>query len=118
MPASDTFIEKDAKINDLIDALRHGATASLLTRNDVIIVASVSCIYGIGDPEAYEAVAIPFAVGEPIKLGELFTRLTTLQYRRNALDPRQGEYRARENSVEIFLPAGDDKLVIDAISFV
>ncbi|RJQ37229.1 excinuclease ABC subunit UvrB [Candidatus Parcubacteria bacterium] len=114
MPASDTFIEKDAKINDLIDALRHGATASLLTRDDVIIVASVSCIYGIGDPEAYEQVAIPLKVGEPLKLRELFSRLTVLQYRRNALDPRQGEYRARENSVEIFLPAGDDKLAIDA----
>ena len=113
LPASDTYIEKDAKINELIDSLRHGATASLLTRDDVIIVASVSCIYGIGDPEEYEKVAIALRRGEPLKQKNLFGRLALLQYRRNNLDPRQGEFRARENRVEIFLPSGEEKLAID-----
>jgi len=112
LPASDTYIEKDAKINELIDSLRHGATASLLTRDDVIVVASVSCIYGIGDPEEYEKVAIALRRGEPLKQKDLFSRLALLQYRRNALDPRQGEFRARENRVEVFLPSGEEKLVI------
>ena len=112
IPASDTYIEKDAKINELIDSLRHGATASLLTRDDVIVVASVSCIYGIGDPEEYEKVAIALRRGEPLKQKDLFSRLALLQYRRNALDPRQGEFRARENRVEVFLPSGEEKLVI------
>ncbi|MBI4132129.1 MAG: excinuclease ABC subunit UvrB [Candidatus Sungbacteria bacterium] len=112
LPSSDTYIEKDAKINNLIDSLRHAATASLLTRDDVIIVASVSCIYGIGDPEEYEKAAAELKVGEPISLRNLARRLVALQYARNSIDPRQGNFRMRGDTVEVFLPSGEEKLVL------
>lgn len=113
IPQSDTYIEKDAKINELIDSLRHGATANLLTRDDVIIVASVSCIYGIGDPEEYEQVALELKAGAPMKLNELSRSLVLLQYARNNYDPRQGHFRVRENRVEIFLPSGEEVLALE-----
>ena len=108
IPRSDTYIEKDAKINEKIDALRHASTADLLTRKDVIIVASVSCIYGIGDPEEYEKMSVPIAVGQTLGARDLVRRLVILQYARNPLDPMQGNFRARENVVEIHLPSGDE----------
>ncbi|MBI4132504.1 MAG: excinuclease ABC subunit UvrB [Candidatus Sungbacteria bacterium] len=113
IPQSDTYIEKDAKINELIDSLRHGATASLLTRSDVIIVASVSCIYGIGDPEEYEKVALDLKVGAALSIRELARSLVLLQYSKNAFDPRQGNFRVRENTVDIHLPSGEESLVIE-----
>ncbi len=112
VPRTDTYIEKDAKVNELIDSLRHASTASLLTRNDVIIVASVSCIYGIGDPEEYEKIAIDLKPGVPLSLRELTKRLVLLQYIRNNFDPRMGNFRVRENTIEVFLPSGDEKLLI------
>ena len=112
VPQTDTYIEKDAKVNELIDSLRHAATASLLTRSDVIIIASVSCIYGIGDPEAYESVAIDLKPGVPFSVRDFTKRLVLLQYAKNDFDPRMGNFRIRENTVEIFLPSGDDKLVV------
>ncbi|MBI2056355.1 MAG: excinuclease ABC subunit UvrB [Candidatus Sungbacteria bacterium] len=113
IPQSDTYIEKDAKINDLIDALRHSSTASLLTRDDVIIVASVSCIYGIGDPKSYAKAAIEIKIDDAITQKELMKHLVTLQYARNPLDPRQGHFRTRENRVEIYLPSGEEIVEID-----
>jgi len=108
IPTTDTYIEKDAKINEMIDGLRHASTASLLTRKDVIIVASVSCIYGLGAPEEYDKVAIELRVGQRITQKDLLQRLVLLQYSRNPIDPRQGHFRARENTIEIHLPSGEE----------
>ena len=113
LPTTDTYIEKDAKINELIDALRHASTASILTREDVIIIASVSCIYGIGDPEEYEKVSFELAVGNRIAQKELSASLADLQYVRNPIDPRQGHFRVRGNRTEIFLPSGEDIIAVD-----
>lgn len=113
IPQTDTFIEKDAKINELIDGLRHSSTASLLTRDDVIIVASVSCIYGIGNPEEYERVSFEIKNGDLISQKELIKKLVILQYTRNPLDPRQGHFRVRENTVEIFLPSGEEIISVE-----
>ena len=113
IPQTDTYIEKDAKINEIIDALRHASTASLLTRPDTIIVASVSCIYGIGDPEEYEKVSIELRVGEQITQKKLIDHLVLLQYVRNPIDPRRGHFRVRENTVEIFLPSGEEIISIE-----
>ncbi|MBI4224831.1 MAG: excinuclease ABC subunit UvrB [Candidatus Sungbacteria bacterium] len=113
IPQSDTYIEKDAKINQTIDALRHSSTASLLTRKDVLIVASVSCIYVVGSPEEYEKVAIKLAPGDKLTQKELARRLTLLQYSRNPIDPRQGHFRTRENRVEIYLPSGEEIIFVE-----
>ena len=112
IPRTDTYIEKDAKINELIDSLRHASTASLLTRSDVLIIASVSCIYGIGDPEEYERVAIDLAVGRRLTRRELLAKLVLLQYTKNDFDPRHGNFRVRGDTIEIHLPAGGEKLVV------
>ena len=108
VPSTDTFIEKDASINDEIDKLRHSATRSLLTRRDVIIVASVSCIYGIGSPEEYQAMHIFFHQGEEYGRDELLQRLVAIQYERNDIDFHRGTFRVRGDIVEIF-PAHDDE---------
>ncbi len=113
IPRTDTYIEKDAKINEKIDALRHASTADLLTRKDVIIVASVSCIYGIGDPEEYEKMAVQIAVGQALGARDLVRKLVLLQYARNPLDPMQGNFRARENTVEIHLPSGNEIVSVE-----
>jgi len=113
IPQSDTYIEKDSKINDTIDALRHASTASLLSRRDVIIVASVSCIYGLGSPKEYEKVAVELSVGHKISQKEILKRLILLQYTRNPIDPRQGHFRTRENTVEIHLPSGVEIISIE-----
>src|SRR5512137_540425 len=108
LPTTDTFIEKDSSINDEIDKMRHSATRSLLTRRDVIIVASVSCIYGIGSPEAYQAMHIFFSQGEEYGRDTLLRKLVEIQYERNDLDFHRGTFRVRGDNVEIF-PAHDDE---------
>ncbi|MCS6902199.1 MAG: excinuclease ABC subunit UvrB, partial [Myxococcales bacterium] len=102
VPSTDTFIEKDAIINDAIDRMRHGATQSLLSRRDVIIVASVSCIYGIGDVESYGGLAIDLRVGEEMPRDRLLRRLVDVQYERNDIDFHRGTFRVRGDVVEIF----------------
>jgi len=108
IPTSDTFIEKDSAINDEIDKMRHSATRSLLTRRDVIIVASVSCIYGIGSPSAYEAMHIFFRQGEGYGRDELLKKLIEIQYERNDMDFHRGTFRVRGDVIEIF-PAYDSE---------
>ena len=108
LPATDTFIEKDSSINDEIDKMRHSATRSLLTRRDVLIVASVSCIYGIGSPESYQAMHIFFHQGESFGRDELLRKLVEIQYERNDLDFHRGSFRVRGDVVEVF-PAHDDE---------
>ena len=108
IPTSDTFIEKDSAINDEIDKMRHSATRSLLTRRDVIIVASVSCIYGIGSPSAYEAMHIFFHQGDEYGRDELLKKLIEIQYERNDMDFHRGTFRVRGEVIEIF-PAYDSE---------
>ncbi len=102
VPASDTYIEKDSSINEQIDKLRHAATRSLLERNDVIIVASVSCIYGLGSPEAYNGMILQLTVGQQIARHTLLARLVEMQYQRNEYDFKRGTFRARGDVLEIF----------------
>ena len=104
VPASDTYIEKDSSINDNIDKLRHAATHALLTRRDVIIVASVSCIYGLGSPEFYARMIIPVEVGQHMSMDALITRLVEVQYERNHYDFHRGTFRVRGDVLEI-IPA-------------
>jgi excinuclease ABC subunit B len=111
LPTTDTFIEKDSSINDEIDKLRHSATRSLLTRRDVIIVASVSCIYGIGSPVEYQAMHIFFHEGDNYGRDELLRKLVDIQYERNDIDFHRGTFRVRGDIVEIF-PAHDDERAI------
>jgi len=111
LPTTDTFIEKDSAINDEIDKLRHSATRSLLTRRDVIIVASVSCIYGIGSPAEYQAMHLFFSAGEEFGRDALLRRLVEIQYERNDVDFHRGTFRVRGDNVEIF-PAHDDEKAI------
>ncbi|OGU13949.1 MAG: excinuclease ABC subunit B [Geobacteraceae bacterium GWC2_53_11] len=108
IPTSDTFIEKDSAINDEIDKMRHSATRSLLTRRDVIIVASVSCIYGIGSPEAYQSMHIFFHQGDDFGRDELLRKLIEIQYERNDMDFHRGTFRVRGDVIEIF-PAYDSE---------
>ncbi|WP_049997964.1 excinuclease ABC subunit UvrB [Halococcus sediminicola] len=100
--ASDTYIDKDASINDEIDRLRHSATRSLLTRDDVIVVASVSAIYGLGDPKNYIDMSLELEVGQEIDRDELLKGLVDLNYERNDVDFTQGTFRVRGDTVEIF----------------
>jgi excinuclease ABC subunit B len=109
IPSSDTFIEKDSAINDEIDKMRHSATRSLLTRRDVIIVASVSCIYGIGSPEAYASLHIFFRQGEEYGRDTLLQKLVSIQYERNDTDFHRGTFRVRGDVVELFPAYDSDK---------
>ena len=108
IPGKDMYIEKDAMINDEIDKLRHSATMSLLTRRDVIIVASVSCIYGIGSPDAYQAMHIFFHQGDDYGRDTLLKKLVEIQYQRNDTDFHRGTFRVRGDVIEIF-PAYDSE---------
>ncbi|WP_089871186.1 excinuclease ABC subunit UvrB [Halogranum rubrum] len=99
---TDTFIDKDMSINEEIDRLRHSATRSLLTRDDVIVVASVSAIYGLGDPTNYVDMAMELEVGEDVGRDELLKRLVNLNYERNDIDFQQGTFRVRGDTVEVF----------------
>jgi excinuclease ABC subunit B len=102
VPASDTYIDKDAIINDQIDRMRHSATRALLSRKDVIIVASVSCIYGIGSAESYHGLLIDLKVGEEFRRDNLLRMLVDIQYERNDIDFHRGTFRVRGDVVEVF----------------
>lgn len=108
--SSDTYIEKDSKINEEIDRLRHAATSALLTRRDTIIVASVSCIYGIGSPETYAEMAIKIERGEKRRQNKFVRLLTDIQYKRNDVDFARGTFRVRGDVVDIF-PAGSERAI-------
>ncbi|MFB6345559.1 MAG: excinuclease ABC subunit UvrB [bacterium] len=110
VPQSDTYIEKDSSINDEIDKLRLSATTSLLRRRDVIVVASVSAIYGLGSPDTYQKMVVPLEPGREISRRDLLSRFVTLQYERNDMNFKQGTFRVRGDIVEIF-PAYWDSAV-------
>jgi excinuclease ABC subunit B len=111
VPSSDTYIEKDASRNENIERLRNSATRSLLERRDVVIVASVSCIYGLGSPEHYAEMSLALEKGAAVERDGLLRRLTQMQYSRNNLDFRRGTFRARGDVIEVF-PAYEDERVI------
>jgi excinuclease ABC subunit B len=125
IPVTDTYIEKTAAINEEIDMLRHSATRSLFERRDVIVVASISCIYGLGMPSEYLKAAIPFRVGKEVDQRELLRDLATVQYSRNDLDIGRGRFRVKGDVLEIG-PAYEDRIIrveffgdeIDAIRYV
>src|SRR3954463_12602411 len=107
IPRSDTYIEKDSQINEEIDRLRHAATDALLSRNDVIIVASVSCIYGIGSVEDYDGLSIKINKGERRVRDKLLRQLTDIQYQRNDVDFHRSTFRVHGDVVDVF-PAGEE----------
>ncbi|WP_428845181.1 excinuclease ABC subunit UvrB [Apilactobacillus xinyiensis] len=108
VPSSDTYIEKDSSINDEIDKLRHAATSSLLERNDVIVVASVSSIFGLGDPKEYFKNTIMLKVGETLERDDLLRKLVDIQFDRNDIDFQRGRFRVRGDIVDIFPASGDE----------
>ncbi|MCI0131283.1 MULTISPECIES: excinuclease ABC subunit UvrB [Enterococcaceae] len=108
VPSSDTYIEKDSSVNDEIDKLRHSATSSLLERNDVIVVASVSCIYGLGDPREYQNQVLSLREGMEMERDQLLRHLVDIQFERNDIDFQRGRFRVRGDVVEIFLASKDD----------
>ncbi|MDD3801720.1 MAG: excinuclease ABC subunit UvrB [Desulfuromonas thiophila] len=111
VPSTDTFIEKDSAINEEIDKLRHSATRSLLTRRDVLIVASVSCIYGLGSPEAYYGMLVGLETGMSLERNALLKKLVEIQYERHDADFHRGSFRVRGDSVEVF-PAYEENLAL------
>jgi excinuclease ABC subunit B len=111
VPTSDTYIAKDASINERIDRMRHAATHALITRRDVIIVASVSCIYGLGSPDVYEDMRVEIKKGATLDRDELLRSLVRIQYARNDVSPSRGTFRARGDVVEIFPASSDDRVV-------
>ncbi|OGZ67537.1 MAG: excinuclease ABC subunit B [Candidatus Staskawiczbacteria bacterium RIFCSPHIGHO2_02_FULL_34_10] len=113
IPQTDTYIEKDAKINQEIDRLRHAAAQDILSRKDVIVVASVSCIYNIGSPENYQAVSFQIQKGQKIKRKDFILHLITLQYKRNDIEAKPGTFRVRADIVEIYLVTGEKILKIE-----
>ncbi len=125
IPVTDTYIEKTSAINEEIDMLRHSATRSLFERRDVIVVASISCIYGLGTPGEYLKASIPFQVGMEINMGEVLKQLVAVQYTRNDIEMGRGKFRVRGDVLEIG-PAYEDRIVrieffgdeIDAIRYV
>lgn len=113
LPSTDTYIEKDASINEEIEKFRHAATHNLLTRRDTLIVASVSCIYGLGSVEDYEALALKLERGQPYQRDRLLRLLTDIQYRRSAIEFKQGMFHVLGDTVEIFPPSGDTVIRIE-----
>lgn len=111
VPSTDTFIEKDSSINDEIDKLRHSATSALFEREDVLIVASVSCIYGLGNPEEYNNHVLSLRVGNEMGRNEMLRRLIDIQYERNDIDFQRGRFRVRGDVVEIFPASRDEQCV-------
>jgi len=107
IPRTDTFIEKDSDVNEEIDRLRHATTRSLLTRPDTLVVASVSCIYGLGSPEEYQSVSINLLKGEEYGFGKFTRRLIEMFYQRNDIDPRRGNFRVKGDTIEI-IPAYEE----------
>jgi excinuclease ABC subunit B len=126
LPTTDTYIEKDSAINEEIDKMRHSATHSLLTRRDVIIVASVSCIYGLGSPEAYYEMIVQLEEGMEFPRDELLRKLVEIQYERNDIDFHRGTFRVRGDVVEIFPPYEEERALrleffgdtIESMSFI
>ncbi|MBR3318030.1 MAG: excinuclease ABC subunit UvrB [Atopobiaceae bacterium] len=112
VPQSDTYIEKDASINEEVEKLRHQATSSLLSRRDVIVVASVSCIYGIGSPEDYAGLAPNITKDEPLERDDLIHELIDIQYDRNDVDLQRGMFRVRGDTVDVFPPYAENPLRI------
>jgi excinuclease ABC subunit B len=112
IPRSDTYIEKDTQINEEIDRLRNAATTSLMSRSDVLIVASVSCIYGLGNPADYLDLSLELASGKSYKRDKLLRRLTDLQYNRNDYDLKRGTYRAQGDTLEIVLSSEDTVITL------
>ena len=104
IPQTDTYIEKDATINDEIDRLRHAATSSLLFRDDVVIVASVSCIYGLGSPDEYAGQVLRLIRGVEFPLHQAIRRLVDIQYQRNEVNLVRGRFRVRGDTLEVFRP--------------
>ncbi|MGB9798268.1 MAG: DEAD/DEAH box helicase family protein, partial [bacterium] len=102
IPELDLYIEKDSSINDEIDRLRHSATQAVMSRRDVIVVASVSCIYGLGTPEDYKRITLAIKKGEEMDREEMLLRLVEMQYERNDFALQRGKFRVRGDSVEIF----------------
>ncbi len=111
IPQSDTYIEKDSSINEFIDRLRHSATRSLLTRRDVVVVASVSCIYGIGSPEEYEQMQLYLRTGDMRSREEIIDHLVTMLYERNEYELKRGTFRVRGDILEIFPSHEEDRCV-------
>ncbi|MBI5844922.1 MAG: excinuclease ABC subunit UvrB [Deltaproteobacteria bacterium] len=111
MPSSDTYIEKDSSINEMIDKLRHSATRSVLTRRDVLVVASVSCIYGLGAPEDYLAMRLEMAVGDEPGRDAVLKSLVGMQYERNDVDFHRGTFRVRGDRVEVFPAYEEDEAI-------
>ena len=111
IPQSDTYIEKDALVNDEIDRMRHSATRSLIERRDVVVVASVSCIYGIGAPETYQEMHLSVAEGDRTDRDDIIRRLVAMQYERNDYDFHRGTFRVRGDVVEIF-PASEESVAV------
>jgi excinuclease ABC subunit B len=126
IPSTDTFIEKDSAINEQIDRMRHAATHSLFERRDVIIVASVSCIYGLGSPEAYEGLLIRLEKNMDLRRDRFLRELVRIQYRRNDVDFHRGTFRVRGDVVDVLPPYEEEKAIrieffgdfIDRISWV
>ncbi|UBH09174.1 excinuclease ABC subunit UvrB [Macrococcus armenti] len=111
VPSTDTFIEKDASINDEIDKLRHSATSALFERDDVIIISSVSCIYGLGNPEEYRDLVVSVRIGMEMERNQLLRKLVDVQYTRNDIDFRRGTFRVRGDVVEIFPASRDEQCI-------
>ena len=111
LPQTDTYIAKDSSINDAIDQMRHAATTSLLQRNDVLIVSSVSCIYGLGSPEVYHGMVVYLEEGMEIRREQILAKLVDIQYARNDVDFHRGTFRARGDVIEIF-PASNEALSV------
>jgi len=109
LPQTDTYIDKDSSINEAIDKMRHSATRSLLTRNDCLIVASVSCIYGLGSPEAYQGMLLSLEVNQEISREEVLSRLVSMLYERNDFDFHRGTFRVRGDVVEVFPAYEEDQ---------
>ncbi|MCM2282430.1 MAG: DEAD/DEAH box helicase family protein, partial [Bdellovibrionaceae bacterium] len=111
IPTTDTFIEKDSAINEQIDRMRHSATRSLFDRRDVIIVSSVSCIYGLGSPEAYQGMMIHIVANKEIKRDKFLRELVRIQYKRNDIDFHRGTFRVRGDTVDIFPPYEEERVI-------
>ncbi|MBF0380110.1 MAG: excinuclease ABC subunit UvrB [Magnetococcales bacterium] len=109
VPRTDTFIEKDSSVNEQIDRMRHSATRSLLSRKDVIIVSSVSCIYGIGSPDSYQSMSLELYVGQEIDQRDLLKKLVEIQFKRNDVDFQRGTFRVRGDTIEVFPPHEEEQ---------
>lgn len=113
IPHSDTYIEKDAKINEEIDRLRHSAVQDVISRRDVIVVASVSCIYNIGDPQNYQQVSLEIRTGQKMKRRDFILHLTNMQYQRNDIEFKPGTFRARGDLIDVYLVTGEQILRVE-----